>query len=311
MRGGALLSRAVLTVSGASDAELTRAYRRHGDLGAAAFDLFAASPTHRDGAAMNGAGILLGDVEEAFAGMAGAKTTAIRAALVESLLRRATPLEAKYLLKLMLGDMRIGVKQSLVEEAIAVAASNPTSAKGTEMGHPVSVAAVRHAVMLEADLGAAAVRAFAGTLEEARMRLFSSAGVYAGEPGGDARKRRLRASRQSRKAQGRAKREEGSESRRWCWLKMRRKRGLRRMWRLRARLLTITAMRRRSWGTLGCRRFWRTSTTGCGRRCIAGRRMRRAGGDLLAQSGGYYRELSGTGGGVRGGAAGYRWAADF
>ncbi len=37
--GGALLSKAVLAVSGASDAALTAAYRRHGDLGAAAFDL--------------------------------------------------------------------------------------------------------------------------------------------------------------------------------------------------------------------------------------------------------------------------------
>ena len=67
----------------------------------------------------------LAEVAEAFAGMAVAKTTAIRAGLVEGLLRRATPLEVKYLLKLMLGDMRIGVKQSLVEEAIAVAASAP------------------------------------------------------------------------------------------------------------------------------------------------------------------------------------------
>ncbi len=80
------------------------------------------------------------------------------------LLRRATPLEAKYLLKLMLGDMRIGVKQSLVEEAIAVAAGGG------------SWRAVRHAVMLEADLGAAALRAFAGTLDEARMRLFHPLG---------------------------------------------------------------------------------------------------------------------------------------
>src|ERR1700679_628778 len=40
--GGALLSRAVLAVSGASEAALTAAYRRHGDLGAAAADLLAA-----------------------------------------------------------------------------------------------------------------------------------------------------------------------------------------------------------------------------------------------------------------------------
>ena len=67
------------------------------------------------------------------------------------LLRRVAALEAKYLLKLMLGDMRIGVKQSLIEEAIGVAAS-------------ADVAAVRHAVMLEADLARAVERAFAGTL---------------------------------------------------------------------------------------------------------------------------------------------------
>ena len=101
--------------------------------------------------------------------MAVARTTAVRAGLVEALLRRATPLEVKYLLKLMLGDMRIGVKQSLVEEAIAVAASAP-------------VAEVRHAVMLEADLAAAVARAFAGTLGEARMRLFHPLGFMLASP---------------------------------------------------------------------------------------------------------------------------------
>ena len=39
--GGALLSKALLEVSGASGVALTAAYRRHGDLGAAAFDLLA------------------------------------------------------------------------------------------------------------------------------------------------------------------------------------------------------------------------------------------------------------------------------
>jgi DNA ligase-1 len=84
-------------------------------------------------------------------------------------LRRATALEVKYLLKLMLGDMRIGVKQSLVEEAIAVAAGAP-------------VEEVRRAVMLEADLAGAARRAFEGTLEEARMRLFHPLGFMLASP---------------------------------------------------------------------------------------------------------------------------------
>ena len=166
--GGALLSKAVLAVTGASDAALTAAYRRHGDLGAAAFDLLTIAEAHVADSRSTG-GLTLADVAEAFAGMAVAKTTAIRAALVQGMLRRATPLEAKYLLKLMLGDMRIGVKQSLVEEAIAVAAAAP-------------VEAVRRAVMLEADLGGAVRRAFAGTLADARMRLFHPLGFMLASP---------------------------------------------------------------------------------------------------------------------------------
>lgn len=160
--GGALLSKALLSVSGATNTVLTAAYKRHGDLGAAAFDLL-------QGSAAPIASLTLQEVAEAFAAMAVAKTTAIRAALVEGLLRRATALEAKYLLKLMSGDMRIGVKQSLVEEAIAVSAEVP-------------VAAVRHAVMLEADLASAVRRAFAGTLAEARMRLFHPLGFMLASP---------------------------------------------------------------------------------------------------------------------------------
>jgi DNA ligase-1 len=164
--GGALLSKAVLAVSGATDAALTAAYRRHGDLGAAAFDLLGEGA---GGSQVSVDSLTLAEVAEAFAAMAVARTTAVRAGLVEGLLRRAAPLEAKYLAKLMLGDMRIGVKQSLVEEAIAAAAE-------------VQVGDVRHAVMLEADLGSAVRRAFGGTLGEARMRLFHPLGFMLASP---------------------------------------------------------------------------------------------------------------------------------
>jgi DNA ligase-1 len=181
--GGALLTRAVKVVSGCSDTGLGAAYRRHGDLGAAAAEVWVSEePTSQDRDATPaskerlpgtpGVGhpqLRLDEVGEAFEVMAGARTTAVRAAAVEGLLRRATGLEAKYLLKLMLGDMRIGVKQSLIEEGIAVAA-------GAE------VAAVRHAVMLEADLSRAVERAFAGTLGEARMRLFHPLGFMLASP---------------------------------------------------------------------------------------------------------------------------------
>jgi DNA ligase-1 len=160
--GGALLTRAVLAVTGASEEELAQAYRRHGDLGAAAFELLG-------GMGDRVAELGLSDVAGGFEEIAGARTTVARASSVEMLLRRATPVEVKYLVKLMLGDMRIGVKQSLVEEAIALAA-------GVEVG------AVRHAVMLEADLAWATERAFGGSLGEARMRLFHPLGFMLASP---------------------------------------------------------------------------------------------------------------------------------
>ncbi|MES2391934.1 MAG: ATP-dependent DNA ligase [Acidobacteriota bacterium] len=165
--GGALLTRAVRAVSGCTEKALAAAYRRHGDLGSAAHDLLVAPY----GEAPAEATLSLDAVAEVFAAMASARETSSRAALVEGLLRRATALEAKYLLKLMLGDMRIGVKQSLIEEAIAVAA-------GAE------VVEVRHAVMLEADLGRAVGLAFAGRLGEARMRLFHPLGFMLASPVG-------------------------------------------------------------------------------------------------------------------------------
>jgi DNA ligase-1 len=178
--GGALLTRAVREVSGCSDAALTAAYRRHGDLGTAAYDLVALNEPVAKSAGAEGltipveeadapGSLTLTRVAATFATMAEARTTAARFAAVEDLLRGAGPLETKYLLKLMLGDMRIGVKQSLIEEAIAVAAS-------------ADVVAVRHAVMLEADLSRAAAMAFAGTLAEARMRLFHPLGFMLASP---------------------------------------------------------------------------------------------------------------------------------
>jgi DNA ligase-1 len=165
--GGALLSRALKEISHSTDAALNAAYRKHGDLGAAAFDvLYAVAPATRT--------ITLAEVADAFDAMATARTTAARSSTVIALLRRATAIEAKYLLKLMLADMRIGVKQSLIEEAIAESASIG--------GGPVSPAGVRNAVMLEADLARSVVMAFSGTLADARMRLFHPLGFMLASP---------------------------------------------------------------------------------------------------------------------------------
>jgi DNA ligase-1 len=161
--GGAMLSKTVRDLVRPSEAQLSEAWRRHGDLGAAAGDLFAEAahtpqPT-----------LTLREIEHTFAAIPEAKTTAVRQALLSGLLQRCGSVEAKYLIKLISADMRIGVKQALVEEAVAVATEQP-------------LGALRNAVMLEANLAEATVMAFEGRLHEARMRLFHPLGFMLASP---------------------------------------------------------------------------------------------------------------------------------
>ncbi len=161
--GGASLWRVVEELTKASDAAMREAYRRHGDMGAAAFDLLA-----KKGSAES-ATLTIDDAAEIFSQLAAAKGTAPRQHLLRDLLGRATPLEAKYLIKLMLSDMRIGVKQAQVEEAIAVAMER-------------DLAAVRRAVMLLGDLSEVVRLAASNRLDAARMRLFHPLGFMLASP---------------------------------------------------------------------------------------------------------------------------------
>jgi DNA ligase 1 len=165
--GGASLWQVVKGLTRASDAAMQDAYRRHGDMGAAAFDLLLGRGEPLV------ATLAIEDVAANFAEMAALRgverSTERRQALLRDLLVRATPLEAKYLIKLMLSDMRIGVKQAQVEEAIAVA---------TDRG----LATVRRAVMLLGDLSEVVRLADADRLDEARMRLFHPLGFMLASP---------------------------------------------------------------------------------------------------------------------------------
>jgi DNA ligase 1 len=165
--GGASLWQVVKELARASDAAMQEAYRRHGDMGAGAFDLLSAriEPV--------AATLTIEEVAESFAEMAAlrgaARVTERRQTMLRGLLARATPLEAKYLIKLMLSDMRIGVKQAQVEEAIAVATER-------------DLTAVRRAVMLLGDLSEVVRLADADRLDEARMRLFHPLGFMLASP---------------------------------------------------------------------------------------------------------------------------------
>ncbi len=161
--GGAMLTKTVREIVSPTEEQFQAAWRRHGDLGAAAGDLFAEQGYTPEPS------LALTEVEDTFAQIPVAKTTAARQALLTAMLRRCSPVEAKYLIKLINGDMRIGVKQALVEEAIAVASEQP-------------LPALRNAVMLQADLSEATEMAFAAALETARMRLFHPLGFMLASP---------------------------------------------------------------------------------------------------------------------------------
>lgn len=160
--GGSLLSKAVAQISGADRTAMYAAYRRNGDLGAAAFDLF---QTRTD----IPPSLTLEDIEHAFESLAAAKGPTGKHPLLLDLLGKATPIEAKYLIKLITGDMRIGVKQSLVEEAIAVAWN-------------IQPDQVRRAVMLTGSLPEVTSMAIIGTLEQTHMRLFHALGFMLASP---------------------------------------------------------------------------------------------------------------------------------
>ncbi len=148
--GGAVLWRVISGLSGKSEPELTEIYRRHGDAGSVAAEALPAKPD---------SGLSLAEVQRAFHGIASARGPAAKAALLRSLLERATPLEAKYIVKIISGDLRIGLKESLVEEAIARAFDAPLDR-------------VKRANMLLGDLGETLRLASAGKLADAHLRLF-------------------------------------------------------------------------------------------------------------------------------------------
>jgi DNA ligase-1 len=166
--GGRSLWQIVAELAGQDSAALTAAYRRLGDLGAVAGEMLPA----RDGQ-----GLSVLEVEAAFRSVAAARGPAAKIAIVRDLLSRATPLEAKYIVKIITGDLRIGLKESLVEDAIARAygATPPDSLNDSRIQ-------VQRANMLLGDIGQTVRLAIAEKLDEARMRLFHPLGFMLASP---------------------------------------------------------------------------------------------------------------------------------
>ena len=151
--GGSILSEAMTSATGASPESLGARYARWGDAGDVAFELFVEAKPE------NEPSLTLAKTEDVLAQLSLTRGKKAKTELLTGALSKATALEAKYLVKLLSGDLRIGLREGLVEDAIARAFKQP-------------LAEVSLANMLRGNIGEAAVRARAGALREVEMRLF-------------------------------------------------------------------------------------------------------------------------------------------
>ena len=117
-------------------------------------------------------GWTLQNLNEAFEELASTSGSKKKVELVIQILKRAHELEAKYIVKLLGGDLRIGLQEGAVEDAIARAASTP-------------VAKVQWANMLLGDIGETAVLARHEKLDSAQMKLFHPLKFMLASPAAD------------------------------------------------------------------------------------------------------------------------------
>jgi DNA ligase-1 len=151
--GGSIISTALSEATGISLQELAPVYVRLGDAGETAYE---AILKRRN---FNEPTLTLAEIESIITRLSETRGIKNKTGILGTVLRHATPLEGKYLIKLLAGDLRIGLREGLVEDAIARAFKQP-------------LATVAQVNMLLGDIGETAVRAKANNLRDVKMRLF-------------------------------------------------------------------------------------------------------------------------------------------
>jgi DNA ligase-1 len=148
--GWAALMRAVQELSGASELDIHNTYLEFGDLGEVAERLLA--PLHDPEWTP-------AQVAAVFDELARTSGATARQDIVIRLLHRLSPAEVKYVIKIITGELRIGLKENTVEEAIAKA-----------FGQRADF--VRRTNMSLGDIGETAILARQNRLSEASLRIF-------------------------------------------------------------------------------------------------------------------------------------------
>jgi ATP-dependent DNA ligase len=167
--GWAAIGTTVTDLVGQPRSALAEAYDRSSDLGMAVADVLSGAG-HSPNPAVSPT---LGDVAAAYAAIETASGPAAKSAIMRELLARADPLTAKYIVKVLGGELRIGLREGLVEAAIAKAFDRPLDD-------------VKWAGMLTGDVGALAVLAREDRLDDASLAIFHPIKFMLASPAEDA-----------------------------------------------------------------------------------------------------------------------------
>lgn len=160
--GWSALADALLARSGKTGDDMSASYQRHADLGDVAAELLG-------GTAPAGEPLTLADVEATFVEIAATRGAKAKRAVLDVVIARASPAEARYIAKVISGETRIGLREGLLEEAIARAFGRDRDAVG-------------RANMLTGDIGETALRARHGTLDEPTLAHFAPIGMMLATP---------------------------------------------------------------------------------------------------------------------------------
>ena len=156
--GWALIKRAVLEISRATEADFRAAYHRYADAGDASGALLSQSTSANSHPSTLNA--QLSDLATFFDRIAAARGPAAKLDLLRERLSSLSPDEARYLVKIITGDLRIGLKEGLVEEAIAASTGQPLES-------------IREANMLSGDIAAVTRAARNGNLDTIELTVFN------------------------------------------------------------------------------------------------------------------------------------------
>lgn len=167
--GWATIAAAVSDAAGVSAGALVEAYDRSSDLGMAVADVLAARSTQPDPAD----GPSVPELAAAFARIEAASGPGRKGAIFRAVLERSDPLTAKYVVKILTGDLRIGLREGLLEAAIGRAFDRPLDS-------------VKWAGMLSGDVGLTAELARDDRLDDARLALFHPLKFMLASPAEDA-----------------------------------------------------------------------------------------------------------------------------